>query len=121
VVLGSIEYAVEHLHVNTILVLGHESCGAVKATLDGGEAPPNVRAIVERIQPAADEAKTKGLDAKATLNYAISRNVDLECQRLVDESTVLKELVHDGKLKILRGTYALRSGKVDLSAASIKS
>jgi carbonic anhydrase len=64
VVLGSIEYAAEHLHAKLLLILGHESCGAVKATLDGGYVPPNIMALLSYISPAAQIAKSKRLDAK---------------------------------------------------------
>jgi carbonic anhydrase len=50
--LGSIEYAVEHLGAKLLVVLGHERCGAVKATVDGGEAPGHIGSIVNAIKPA---------------------------------------------------------------------
>ncbi|MFY9570851.1 MAG: carbonic anhydrase, partial [Blastocatellia bacterium] len=52
VTLGSIEYAAEHLHSKLLFVLGHESCGAVRATIDGGHSSPGIEAIVDRIKPA---------------------------------------------------------------------
>ena len=55
--LGSIEYAVEHLGVPLVVVLGHDSCGAVTAAVKGGEAPGHLKDLVEFIQPAVDEAK----------------------------------------------------------------
>jgi carbonic anhydrase len=113
VVLGSIEYAAEHLHVETLLVLGHESCGAVKATLEGGHAPPHIDSLVTRIQPAADEAKKAGLGAKKTLALAVQLNVFLQMAESVKQSEVLKEFVHDGKLKIVGGVYNLHSGRVE--------
>lgn len=112
VVLGSIEYAAEHLHSGTLLVLGHESCGAVKATLAGGEAPPNIGQLVKRIEPAAQIAKDKQLDEKGTLNSAIEENVRLQMQNAVEQSEVLKELVEHKKLWIAGGVYGLQSGKV---------
>ena len=69
----------ELAHVNTVparaarsapllLVMGHDSCGAVQASLDGGHNPPNVDALVKKIAPAAQEAKRKGLDETHTLD-----------------------------------------------------
>ena len=55
--LGSVEYAVEHLGVKLIVVLGHENCGAVKATVDGGDISPNIQAIAAKIQPAVIQAE----------------------------------------------------------------
>jgi carbonic anhydrase len=113
VTLGSIEYAVEHFHVDTLLILGHESCGAVKATLDGGAAPPHIDAVVERIAPAAEEAKKAGLDPKATLSLAVKLNVLRQIDETVAQSKVLREFVHENKLRIAGGIYNLRSGRVE--------
>jgi carbonic anhydrase len=55
--LGSIEYAIEHLGTKYIMVMGHESCGAVKATVQGGEAPGHIGSIVKAIQPAIDSVR----------------------------------------------------------------
>jgi carbonic anhydrase len=112
VVLGSIEYAAEHLHVGTLMILGHESCGAVKATLEGGDVPPNIKSLVTRITPAAEKAKRRGLDEAATLNLAIRENVMLQMEQTVEQSEVLKELVHEKKLRIVGGVYNLHSGAV---------
>lgn len=113
VALGSIEYAAEHLHVETLLVLGHESCGAVKATLDGGEAPPHIDALVKRIEPAVEEAKKAGLGPKETLALAVKLNVSLQIDESLKQSKVLTELVHEHKLQIVGGVYNLRSGRVE--------
>ncbi|HET7536058.1 MAG TPA: carbonic anhydrase [Candidatus Didemnitutus sp.] len=50
-VFGSIEYAVEHLHVSLILVVGHDKCGAVTAAIEDGEAPGHIPSIVNEIAP----------------------------------------------------------------------
>ena len=113
VVLGSIEYAAEHLHVGTLLILGHESCGAVKAALEGGEAPPNIKALVERIAPAAEKAKQAKLNEAETFNRAVHENVVLQMRQAVEQSEVLKELEHEKKLQIVGGVYHLRSGRVE--------
>jgi carbonic anhydrase len=113
VVLGSIEYAAEHLHVGTLLVLGHDSCGAVKAALEGGEAPPNIKALVERIAPAVEQAKEAKLSEAETLNRAIHENVELQMRQAVEQSEVLKEMVHEKKLQIVGGIYHLDTGRVE--------
>jgi len=57
-VLGSIEYGVEHLHTPLLIILGHESCGAVKATLESeGKLEGNIGAILKKIRPAVEAAK----------------------------------------------------------------
>ncbi len=119
IVLGSIEYAAEHLHSGTLLVLGHESCGAVKATLAGGEAPPNIGQLVKRIEPAAEIAKAKHLDGNGTLNAAVEENVRLQMQNAVEQSEVLREMVAHKKLWIAGGVYSLQSGKVRFLPARV--
>jgi carbonic anhydrase len=119
IVLGSIEYAAEHLHSGTLLVLGHESCGAVKATLAGGEAPPNIAALIKRIEPAAATAKKKNLDEKSTLSAAVEENVRLQMQNSVDQSALLREMVLQKKLWIAGGVYSLETGKVRFMPARV--
>ncbi len=114
VALGSIEYAVEHLHVNLLFVLGHESCGAVKATIGGGDAPPNIKSLLRRIRPAVEKAQAQDLAEKDLLNAAIKENVRYQMQQALFESDVLSEAVLEKKLMMAGGVYNLLSGRVDL-------
>ena len=93
VALGSIEYAAEHLHANLLLVLGHESCGAVKATIAGGEVPPNIGSLVRRIKPAVDRTKTKHLKESDVLSACIEENVSEQIEKTIQQSGVLREMV----------------------------
>ena len=108
VALGSIEYAVAHLGVPLIMVLGHERCGAVKATVEGGEAPGSIGSIVNLIKPAADKAKAQGGDILAT---AVSLNVGLVSEKIAS-SPIVKDAMAKGQLKIVRGVYDLDEGVV---------
>ena len=110
--LGSIEYAAQHLHAKLLLVVGHESCGAVKASLDGGEVLPNIDSIVEKISPAITKAKNQNRDAKTTLNVAIEENVRQQMNNALQQSAVLRELVEKKELRIDGGIYNLHTGKV---------
>jgi carbonic anhydrase len=114
VVLGSIEYAVEHLHANLLVVLGHEGCGAVKATLSGSGVPPNIEAIVKRITPAAEKIRVQRLDEKAMLSAAIRENVKYQMHMAMFDSEIIAESFHRKKLKIMGGVYNLQTGHVDL-------
>src|SRR6059036_1627413 len=64
--LGSIEYAVDHLAVRLIVVLGHQRCGAVKAEKDTiaakGEAPGHIQSLVTAIKPAVEATVNRDLD-----------------------------------------------------------
>jgi carbonic anhydrase len=110
--LGSIEYAAQHLHARLLLVVGHESCGAVKATLDGGQVPPNIDAIVDRINPAVEKARNRRGDAKALLNAAIEENVRQQMSNALQQSAVLRQMVEKQELRISGGIYNLHTGKV---------
>lgn len=115
VVLGSIEYAAEHLGSPLMVVLGHSRCGAVTAAVDAkGKPEGNIGAILKTIAPAVAQAKkeTAGKDKTELLETAITDNVKIVCNTLPKQSKVLKELVHEGKLKIVGAKYDLEDGKV---------
>ncbi len=108
-VLGSIEYAAEHLGVRLIVVLGHERCGAVTASVESGEAAGNIGYIVEQIKPAVESAqKLKG----DLLNNAIHENMSLIQHQIATAEPVLKELTEKGELKIVGAYYDLDEGTV---------
>jgi carbonic anhydrase len=112
VVLGSIEYAAEHLHVGLIVVLGHESCGAVKATIAGGDVPPNIGSLVWRIKPAVDRMKPSHHDEKELTSASVAENVRRQIGEALVQSNVLREMNEKGELRIVGAVYDLESGKV---------
>lgn len=114
VLLGTIEYAAEHLHVGLLLVLGHDSCGAVKATLSDEKVEGNLEPLIQKILPAVEKAKKKNLDGAGTLNESIQENVRLQMQTVMNESKILRELIESQKLWIVGGVYSLQTGKVNL-------
>ena len=108
-VLGSLEYAVEHLGVNLIVVLGHERCGAVDAAVKGGQVPGHIASLVEAIRPAVAEAKGRPGDL---LDNAVRANIEMVVEQLTSKSHILAESVHEGKLKIVGARYDLDTGMV---------
>jgi carbonic anhydrase len=113
VALGSIEYAALHFGSRLLIVLGHASCGAVDATLEGKPVPDNIAAIVRKIQPAADRAKARGLPPETTLRLAIEENVRDQMKNVLNESDVLRGRVEKKLLTVVGGIYQLASGKVE--------
>jgi len=112
---GSIEYAVEHLGTPLIVVLGHERCGAVKATIEtleaGAEAPGHIAELVRKLKPAVEaSAKTPG-DKVAN---AVRENVRRMVTELAGLEPFLKEKVEGGKVKVVGAHYDLDSGVVEL-------
>jgi carbonic anhydrase len=112
-VLGSIEYAVEHLKASLIVVLGHERCGAVKAATEGGEAPGHVKAILEPIAPAVKAARavTKG---EALPEQAMRIHAQNMVKQLKESTPVLAALVREGMLTVVGARYDLDTGVVEL-------
>jgi carbonic anhydrase len=106
--LGSIEYAVEHLHVPLIVVLGHEKCGAVAAALETNKPGGNLGKVVGEIHAGEHLAA----DKDAALAEAVENNVQYQAKLLTDHSDVIREYVKRNDVKIVAGVYSLASGKV---------
>lgn len=107
--LGSIEYAVEHLGVNYVMVLGHERCGAVEATVKGGEVPGHIGVLAKAIQPALDKAKGQSGDL---VDNTVRANATMAVERLKTSEPILAELVKKGELTIVGARYDLDDGSV---------
>jgi carbonic anhydrase len=111
--IGSLEYAVEHLHVPLIVVLGHTSCGAINAAMaDSGGAEGFVGRIISAIRPSIDAAGRGGADANEIARVHAKRMADL----LVSASPILKEEVTRNKLTIVSARYDLSTGVVEVFA-----
>ncbi|KRD05337.1 carbonic anhydrase [Mycobacterium sp. Root265] len=114
-VLGSIEYAVGVLNVPLIAVLGHDSCGAVKATLnalDEGDIPGGyIRDIVERVMPSILLGRRDGL---TRVDEFEARHVAETGAQLLARSTLIADRVESGDLAIVGLTYHLADGRVAL-------
>lgn len=108
--LGSIEYAVEHLGVPLVLVLGHQKCGAVTAAVEGGEAGGHVSHILEKIAPAVEKARSLGGDL---VSAAIDVNIGEVLAGLKTSEPILKETVEAGHVEILGARYDLDTGVVN--------
>jgi carbonic anhydrase len=113
--IASFEYAVQVLNTPLIMVLGHESCGAVAATIksikDRAVLPGLLPVLVAALTPAvsAVEAAPGDLLANAT-----SRNITLNVEKLKTTAPILKSFVDDKKIRVVGGVYELRSGRVKL-------
>lgn len=113
--IASIEYAIEHLGVHNLLVMGHTQCGAVKAalgTMDGKDAgSPNLNKLVADIHPRIKAFKNKSSSKDfAEEGWA---NVDGVAADLVKRSAIIAEKVHSGQLRISGSLYHLDSGHVE--------
>ena len=115
--IASMEYAVAVLAVPLILVLGHEGCGAVEATIkslkDEKELPGHMPSLVEAIEPAVKAVSKQGGDM---LGNAIRQNVIDNVAKLKSTTPLLSAAVEQSKLKVVGGIYRLGDGKVGLVA-----
>jgi carbonic anhydrase len=111
--LESIDYAVDHLGTNLIMVLGHESCGAVKGAISECSSKPAAQLpeIFANICPAVELARKK--NGGHLESSAIDLNV-AEQVRILKTSPLFRKRVADGSLKIVGARYNLRSGKVEI-------
>jgi carbonic anhydrase len=115
-VLGSLEFGVAELKIPLLMVLGHEKCGAVKATVEAvennAEAEAEINWLVDGIRPAVAAAKGQSGDL---LDNAVKANVGLTVERLKG-SPILSEAISKGELKIVGGLYDLDTGIVEIAS-----
>jgi len=114
-ILGSLEFATQVAGAKAIVVLGHNSCGAVKAAIDGVEAG-NITAMLENIRPALSvrDQFEKPWDSsnKKLLQGVAEENVRLTAISITDQSPVIRGLVESGNLTVAAAMHDLTSGKV---------
>jgi carbonic anhydrase len=114
---ASLEYAIAVLNVPLILVLGHESCGAVDAAIkslkDNTTLPGHLPSLVTAIAPAVKAVSQQGGD---TLANATRQNVIDNIARLKAAGPILTAAVEQKKIRVVGGIYRLKDGKVDMVA-----
>ena len=111
-ILGSLEYAADPLGVRLLLILGHDSCGAVAAAVHGGKVPRNIASLVKHISPAVRRMKARYHDPEKLLAAAIIENVRLQTHQALAQSRLLNELVRNNRLRIAQGLYKFQTGEV---------
>lgn len=110
--IGSLEYAVEHLGSVVIVVLGHQSCGAVTAACSGDKmTTSNLEAVVEPIADSCRVAKERH-PSDGLVEFAIKDHVHETATALLSHSEVLKHAHDAGTLTIVEAYYSLDSGIV---------
>ncbi len=109
-VLGSIEYSVEHLGTQLIVVMGHEQCGALTAALKAVHEGNHVDALLRPLGPAVQN--TKGMPGDRVDN-AVRDNVRIVVEELKKSQPVLANLREKGTVKIVGAEYHLQSGRVE--------
>ncbi len=93
------------------MVLGHTACGAVTATVKGEAVPGQIGSLYPYIHPAAVQVESGDLEA------IIAQNVRNQVDLLRNASPVIKELIRDGKLRVVGGVFDFHDGRVRLLEA----
>ncbi len=113
--LGSIQYAIKHLKVHLIVVLGHEGCGAVAASMLPADVranePEQVQFLLDAIVPGLQGMPTIQ-DRKARMREAVILNVEHQ-RRILESDSVVKEAIESGQIKVTGAFYEIGSGGVD--------
>jgi carbonic anhydrase len=105
---GSLEYGVAVLGIKALVVLGHANCGAVKAAMKTDPVPGQISSLYPHLRPAVEKSGR-------SLENAIEENAKYQADLLRTSSTVIKEAIKSGTLKVQAGVYDLATGKVTLS------
>ena len=118
-VLGSLEYSAAELEIPLIMVLGHDSCGAVTATrnsLISGTMPPGfIRNLVEGILPSVI---SPDLPVDATINEMVIEHTRQTAARIAEQSAIIREAVEGGTVAVIGVFYHLSDGKAELVYSS---
>ena len=111
IALGSIEYGAYVLKAPLIVVLGHSKCGAVKATVEGGEAIGSIESIVKQIQLSYEQAQKMNTEEKAMYSKTEDLNI-LNSTMIIKNSPVIKKLMEENKLQVVGAKYDITTGDI---------
>lgn len=106
--MASIEYAVAHCGSKVVVVLGHQSCGAVTAAVNGGDNGYNLNHLLGHITPAI-AASGEG----ASVTDVVKKNAQLQIDEMMNRSAIISKAANDGQIKMVPAYYNLDSGKVE--------
>lgn len=110
-VIGSIEYAVMHCGVKLIVIMGHQDCGAINATLSGVSETKYIQALEDSIQPAIEDCISKGIEVNS--DNVVKAHVMQDISELFEKDSELVQYMKKHDVKIVPAYYHLDTGKVD--------
>lgn len=112
---GSLEYAVAHLHVPLLVIKGHEGCGAVTAAVQHPDLEEgHITAVVREIAPAAAQARARGLAGPELVEAATETHLMRLQAKLSQESAIIREALAAGRLHLVVSKYYLSNGQVEV-------
>lgn len=110
-VIGSIEYAVMHCGVKLIVIMGHQDCGAIAATLSGKSETKYIKSLEDSIQPAVEDCQKQGLEVNS--DNVVKAHVMQDIEELMTQDSDLVKYMKENKVQIIPAYYHLDTGKVD--------
>jgi len=110
-VIGSLEYSTTVLGSQLIVVLGHKRCGAVAEAIKNEPLPGRIGLIIEGIKPSLERVKLRTGDH---MQDVVIANIQYQTEKLQESSTILAQLLGEGKLKIVGACYDIDTGKVNI-------
>lgn len=113
--LGSLEYAVAHLHVPLLVIKGHEACGAVTAAVQHPDLEEgHITAVVKEIAPAAAQARALGVSGPELVEAATKAHLTRLKEKLSRDSAIIGEALAAGRLHLVVSKYYLSNGQVEV-------
>lgn len=111
---GTIEYAVEHMQIPLVIVLGHSNCGAVTAVVNGSHEHGSVLRLVEHIRPAVDQVRSRHptLSEEKLIPLAVEQNVLHSMEDLISQSGVVREALNAGRMQLVGAVYDIDTALV---------
>ena len=110
-IIGSIEYAVMHCGVKLIVIMGHQDCGAIAATLSGKSETKYIKSLEESIQPAVNDCVKNGREVNS--DNVVKAHVMQDINELLSQDTDLVKYMKENNVKIVPAYYHLDTGKVE--------
>lgn len=110
-ILGSIEFAAEHLQAKTLVILGHENCDILKASHSKSKTSPNFMSILTEIKASHIGAQSSASETE-TNQSAVEQNIKHQIERVSNMSESLKTLIEKSEFEVFGAIYGLADGRV---------
>ena len=107
-IIASLEYGVAVLGVKALLVLGHSNCRAVKAAMKADTVPGQISTLYPHLRQEVEQSG-------GNYDKATEANAKVQAELLRTSSTVIRDAIKTGKVKVQAGVYGPATGKVSLS------
>lgn len=110
--IASLEYAVKHLNVEVIMVMGHTDCGAIKAFVNGSREEGHIQSIIDSLKNEPEEREAIKQPKSVRLNSCVLANVTHQAKFLMQNSKIIAQRVKEKKLQVVEAEYEHKSGLV---------